>query len=197
MTAAVLCVGATQGCHSQSGADDDSADYRPGQTDDPIVLQLVEVRVWEADRGVELGKGSGEQRILAAAARGEGMAGAPKVVQSRQEVTPVGQILEVTDGERIAGETRIALPRSAESKLSAWDPGDVTMRVCMSSEGMPVNVAIVGGSGFAEVDDRVKDTILKTWHYQPYRANGEPIPVCQRITFRYELRNLESKPVLF
>jgi hypothetical protein len=196
VTAAAVFGGAAPGCDPERAEHEASA---PGQPDGHIVLELVEVRVWAADRGEQLGQRGQAERTMAAAAAGEGSMGAtaPKVVENRQEAAPVGQILEVTDGQRVAGETRIALPRSARSKLDAWDQNDVTMRVCMSRDGMPVNVAILSGSGFAGADDRVKDTIMKTWRYQPYRANGDPIPVCQRITFRYELHHADSKPVLF
>jgi outer membrane biosynthesis protein TonB len=196
ITAAAL-LAAAPGCKLEPEVE--SEELAPGQTDEPIMLQLVEVRVWAADRGAQLGRADRDETILAAAAAGQGStrATAPKVVNDRRVIAPVSQIIEVTDGQRIAGETRIALPRSARSRLGAWDPGDVTMRVCMARDGMPVNVAIVHGSGFAGADDRVKDAIMKTWRYQPYRARGEPVPVCQRITFRYELHHPDSKPVLF
>jgi hypothetical protein len=193
MTAVTLLQGAVPGCQPGPGIGSD--ELPPGQTAEPIVLDLVEVRVWAADRGVSLGQRHQEARTLIAAATGEGSTGvtAPKVVADRQETAPVGTIVEVTDGERVAGETRLALPRSTRSTLRAWEPSEVTMRVCMSRDGMPVNVAILDGSGLVEADEGVKDTILKTWRYQPYRANGDPIPVCQRVTFRYELRLADSK----
>jgi hypothetical protein len=197
MTAVTVLHGAVLGCQPEVGAG--SEELSPGQRAEPIVLELVEVRVWAADRGALPGQRHQEARTLVAAATGEGSTGvtAQKVVADRQEAAPVGTIVEVTDGERVAGETRLALPRSTRSTLRAWEPSEVTMRVCMSRDGMPVNVAILSGSGFAGADDRVKDTIMKTWRYQPYRANGDPIPVCQRITFRYELHHADSKPVLF
>jgi hypothetical protein len=215
MTAVALFAGPTLGCKSEKTKEAEVEAPATVETDEPFVLHLVEVTVREVERD----QTAADQQVTATAGQDDGEMKplsharkelqqlektvdelAPRVAENLEEAADFGNFIEVTDGVRISGEKKIELPRSVKVKMDAWDQteADITTRVCVSTEGVPTSVVVLDSSGFDEADQKVKETILNTWRYRPYLANGQPIPVCERITFRYQLPHADTtKPVLF
>jgi protein TonB len=92
------------------------------------------------------------------------------------------------EAARISGEREIPLPPSVKQALAAEGRREVValVKLCLDRDGFPSEVSIKRSTGYPEADARIAAGMWK-WRYRPYRVNGNAVPVCTAITFRYQL----------
>jgi TonB family protein len=62
----------------------------------------------------------------------------------------------------------------------------IMIKMCINAGGTPTSVDLVKGSGFAEADQNIL-TKVRDWRFRPYSVNGQPVPICTAIMFRYKI----------
>lgn len=65
--------------------------------------------------------------------------------------------------------------------------GSVGVRIAVSAEGLPTEVAITTPSGHAELDRHTRSWILTHWRFRPAEADGTPIAAHVQTRIDYEL----------
>lgn len=62
-----------------------------------------------------------------------------------------------------------------------------TVKMCLSSRGTVQRLDVLKSSGYPAYDALIRST-MRTWRYEPFQVNGEPVPVCTAVTFIYNQR---------
>ncbi|HUH04383.1 MAG TPA: energy transducer TonB [Kofleriaceae bacterium] len=77
--------------------------------------------------------------------------------------------------------TLIAIKRDGVSRVVT------TVKMCLSAQGTVQQLEVLKSSGYPAYDALIRST-MRTWRYEPFQVNGEPVPVCTSITFIYNQR---------
>jgi periplasmic protein TonB len=95
---------------------------------------------------------------------------------------------QMLEGQRIAGDKMIQLGDQNNTMLRNQGVSKMTVRVkmCIATDGSPRSVEFTKGSGYAEVDARIRGEMNK-WRYRPYMVNGKPMVACFPVTFNYTI----------
>lgn len=114
--------------------------------------------------------------------------GVPGIIPPVIEKPPVNVPITGVEAMRLSGTREIPLPPSVKAALVAQGKHRVNavVKLCLDRRGEPDRVQVVGSTGFPEADDKIRDEVL-AWRYRAYRVNGEPVPVCTAVVFKYEI----------
>ena len=99
---------------------------------------------------------------------------------------PVNVQRQRLDGHRIAGNAQIHPPMSVRQQMvrDGVDTVRGIIKMCLDSEGQVTSLKVVQSTGYDDYDRELLGE-MKRWQYQPYRLDGEPVPVCTPIDFTY------------
>jgi hypothetical protein len=89
---------------------------------------------------------------------------------------------------RVAGKADIQPPVEVARYMAEKNIGTAaSATLCLSKQGMVsgLNIDLASGS---TAYDRILFEGMRTWRYRPFLLNGEPTPVCTRVTFIYRPR---------
>jgi hypothetical protein len=101
--------------------------------------------------------------------------GPPKAV-------PINKIdKNLTSGERLIQLPVEILQKMAEAGIKR---AIIAAKLCISATGVPTSVDLAKGSSYQAADDYVL-TKVRAWRFDPYIVDGEPVPVCTAVMFRY------------
>lgn len=97
---------------------------------------------------------------------------------------------ELLDGKRIAGDEQILPPDAVRVLMLRHDKRQVqgTIKMCLDNTGQVESLALLVSTGYAAYDDALLSA-MRSWRYEPYRVNGDVIPVCSAITFVYVMKD--------
>ena len=94
------------------------------------------------------------------------------------------------DLQRIAGEQNI-VPDDVtkyEIQRAAADQKTISVtakiRVCLDEKGRVESVLPIEVSGFRDYDSKLM-THIHDWVYKPFLVDGQPVPICTYVRFRY------------
>jgi protein TonB len=103
-------------------------------------------------------------------------------------VKPQAVPITAVEKQLIAGVREPPLP--ADAKQLMYKQGIkspvIMIKLCINASGAPTSVDLVKGSGFADADQNVISHV-RDWRFKPYTVNGQPVPVCTAIMFRYNI----------
>jgi len=68
--------------------------------------------------------------------------------------------------------------------------GTVLLRVLVDESGMPVQVEIEHGSGYAALDRSAREQVLAHWRFQPAMMNGHAVRAWAKVPVSFVLNNL-------
>src|SRR5579862_1722516 len=72
------------------------------------------------------------------------------------------------------------------SCCSCREQGKTTLSFRIGTDGIPKNVAVTAGSGYADLDDAATKCVA-TWRYQPAIADGNPVEVDWKATVEWSM----------
>jgi hypothetical protein len=111
----------------------------------------------------------------------------PSRSKQRPLVLATSKLLE---GKRIAGTT--AIVPDDKTKFAMYQAGlslvESEFRICVDEAGAIESVLPMRSTGFAGYDARLI-TAMRQWRYSPYQVDGQPVPVCTQIKFKYRQDN--------
>jgi hypothetical protein len=116
--------------------------------------------------------------LLTCCASGVAQAPPPSVPTEAQPASPAAP-LEVSPGDVKLAVNVFEAPHKPRLPPVLNVPGNVVwgvFRVCATATGEVSNVTVVT-SAAPEVDGDWMETV-RTWRYQPYRKDGQPMPFC-------------------
>jgi TonB family protein len=58
--------------------------------------------------------------------------------------------------------------------------------LCVSAAGAPTSVQLLKPSDYEDANERILSDIRK-WRFRPYLLGGQPVPVCTRVVFVYQM----------
>lgn len=91
----------------------------------------------------------------------------------------------VLEARRISGHRDIQPDRrDARAIARAGRRVFAIIKLCLDDRGVPACIEFYRRSGYEDWDGRLVDG-MRTWRYTPYLRNGQPQPVCAKITFFY------------
>lgn len=109
------------------------------------------------------------------------LAGCPKMNETAVRLVPD----RVLEARRVSGARDIQ-PARRDARAIGRSGRRVfaIVKLCLDDRGVPACIEFYRRSGYPEWDDRLVDG-MRTWRYTPYLLNGQPQPVCAKITFLY------------
>ncbi len=75
--------------------------------------------------------------------------------------------------------TKNAMVRRGESRTVAL------ILMCLDKRGDVSKTKVMRSSGYPEYDAKLRSS-MRSWRYEPYRANGKPAAICAPLTFVYQ-----------
>lgn len=96
--------------------------------------------------------------------------------------------------ERILGTRRLDLTPEARQQMDGIDLESIRARarICVADNGMPVSVEILQSAGFRSLDEKLRRELMD-WRYRPQRMDGDRVPFCEQVTFRYEVDSVAPR----
>jgi TonB family protein len=94
--------------------------------------------------------------------------------------------INAVEKQLISGQREPPLPPDTKQvmfKQGITNPV-IMVKLCINAGGTPTTVELKKSSGFADADNNVMSKV-REWRFRPYTVNGNPVPVCTAIMFRY------------
>ncbi|HEX3765305.1 MAG TPA: protein kinase [Kofleriaceae bacterium] len=106
----------------------------------------------------------------------------PPAPAATQTVAPT-----VLDANRISGDKEIIPDETTQSEIarSGIDSIGGSFKICLTEDGSINTVSLLKSTGFPSYDNKIQNTIHKTWRYRPIIVSGKPTPVCTAVRFVY------------
>jgi TonB family protein len=95
----------------------------------------------------------------------------------------------VLDALRIGSNTDVPLSKTTKAEMLRHGMTSVrtTVRLCVSAVGLVTESTMTERTGYTEYDSNLIAATY-AWHFQPYRVNGVPTPVCSTVEITYVLK---------
>ncbi|MBW7568128.1 energy transducer TonB [Chromobacterium subtsugae] len=80
-----------------------------------------------------------------------------------------------------------SLSEEAMEAIAAGQAGLAKVRVLISAEGLPQEIALISSSGVPQLDAAALKTV-KNWHFTPAKRDGQAIPVIVIVPIEFSLK---------
>jgi len=93
------------------------------------------------------------------------------------------------EGHRVKGTAAIPLSQPTLERLmhKGYNRVTVVVHACVDPTGTVSCIDFGGDTRPREIAQTIVDS-MQEWKYEPYRVNGEPVPVCQTVIFNYKIQ---------
>ena len=93
----------------------------------------------------------------------------------------------VLDANRISGDKEIVPDDTTQTEIGRSNVDSVNglFKVCLTPEGTISGVTALRSTGFPAYDNKIQNTIRRSWRYRPFLVAGKAAAVCTAVRFLY------------